>query len=79
MFRNVPGSSGMFRVLSTPILNNLIWFIKSNFLEAIKIFRLSISAIIIVLSKFLPLRALKTEKKVRGCQRGAYLLVWHRE
>ena len=29
------------------ILNNAIWFIKTNFLEAIKYFRLSIGAIVL--------------------------------
>ena len=56
-------------------LNNIIWFIKSNFLEAIKYFRLSIG-VIVLFEVFRPLRALKTEKKnLRGCRRGAYILV----
>ena len=43
-------------------LNNAIWFIKTNFLEAIKYFRLSIGAIVLF-EVFRPVRALKTEKK----------------
>ena len=43
-------------------LNNTIWFIKTNFLEAIKYFRLSIGAKVLF-EVFRPLRVLKTEKK----------------
>ena len=47
------------RFKSSPI--NAMWFIKTNFLEGVlKYFQLSIGAIVI--SKILPLRALKTEK-----------------
>ena len=60
------------RIKSSPI--NAIWFIKTNFLEAIKYFRLSIG-VIVLFEVFRPLRALKTEKKLGGCQRGAYILV----
>ena len=58
---------------------------KTNFLEEIKYFRLSIGkrenrsfSLGIgakFFSKFLPLQALKTEIKLRGCQRGVYMLV----
>ena len=43
-------------------MNNTIWFIKTNFLEAIKYSRLSIGAIVLF-EVFRPVRALKTEKK----------------
>ena len=44
-------------------LNNTIWCIKTNFLEAIKHFRLSIGGTIVLFKVFRPLRALKTEEK----------------
>ena len=69
--------AGYLRIKSSP--NNAIWFINTNFLEAIKYFRLSIGAI--VLFEVFTLRALKLKKSyslVRGCQRGAYILVWQR-
>ena len=62
--------AGYLRIKSSP--NNAIWFIKTNFLEAIKYFRLSIGAI--VLRSFYPC-GLSKLKKLRGCQRGAYILV----
>ena len=65
--------AGYLRIKSSP--NNAIWFIKTNFLEAIKYFRLSIGAI--VLRSFYPC-GLSKLKKLRGCQRGAYILVWQR-
>ena len=69
--------AGYLRIKSSP--NNAIWFIQTNFLDAIKYFRLSIGAI--VLFEVFTLRALKLKKGyslVRGCQRGAYILVWQR-
>ena len=69
--------AGYLRIKSSP--NNAIWFIQTNFLDAIKYFRLSIGAI--VLFEVFTLRALKLKKSyslVRGCQRGAYILVWQR-
>ena len=63
---------------------------KTNFLEEIKYFRLSIGkrekrsfslgigAIVLFEAKFLLLQALKTEIKLRGCQRGAYIFVRQR-
>ena len=48
----------IYRIKSSP--NNAIWFKKTNFLEAIKFFRLSIAAI------FYPLRALKTRGVLRN-------------
>ena len=65
--------AGYLRIKSSP--NNAIWFINTNFLEAIKYFRLSIGAI--VLRSFYPC-GLSKLKKLRGCQRGAYILVWQR-
>ena len=62
------------RTKSSP--NNAVWFIKTNFLEAIKYFWLSIGAI--VLFEVLTLAGFQNWKKLRGCQRGAYLLVWQR-
>ena len=38
--------AGYLRIKSWP--NNAIWFIKTNFLEAIKYFRLSIGAIVLL-------------------------------
>ena len=64
--------AGYLRIKSSP--NNAIWFIKTNFLEAIKYFRLSIGAI--VLRSFYPC-GLSKLKKLRGCQRGAYILMNH--
>ena len=69
--------AGYLRIKSSP--NNAIWFVQTNFLDAIKYFRLSIGAI--VLFEVFTLRALKLKKSyslVRGCQRGAYILVWQR-
>ena len=69
--------AGYLRIKSSP--NNAIWFIQTNFLDAIKYFRLSIGAI--VLFEVFTLRALKLKKSyslVRGCQRGAYILVRQR-
>ena len=69
--------AGYLRIKSSP--NNAIWFIHTNFLDAIKYFRLSIGAI--VLFEVFTLRALKLKKGyslVRRCQRGAYILVWQR-
>ena len=66
--------AGYLRIKSSS--NNAIWFIQTNFLDAIKYFRLSIGAI--VLFEVFTLRALKLKKGyslVRGCQRGAYILV----
>ena len=37
--------AGYLRMKSSP--NNAIWFLKTNFLEAIKYFRLSIGAIVL--------------------------------
>ena len=73
------------RIKSSPIY--AIWFIKTNFLEAIskrtiapilsrKYFRLSIGAI--VLFEVFTLASSQNWKKLRGCQRGAYILVWKR-
>ena len=53
--------------------SNAIWFIKTNFLKAITCFRLSIGAII--LFEVFTLAGSQTEKRLRGCQRGAYILV----
>ena len=65
--------AGYLRIKSSP--NNAIWFLKTNFLEAIKYFRLSIGAIILFEVFTLACSQIKTEKKLRGCQRGAYILV----
>ena len=62
--------AGYLRIQSSP--RNVISFVKTNFLEAIKYFRLSIGAI--VLRSFYPC-GLSKLKKLRGCQRGAYILV----
>ena len=51
--------AGYLRIKSSP--NNAIWFIKTNFLEAIKYFRLSIGAI--VLRSFYPCGLSKLKKK----------------
>ena len=56
--------AGYLRIKSSP--NNAIWFIKTHFLEAIKYFRLSIGAIVLFNSKFLPLRALKTLRVLKN-------------
>ena len=65
--------AGYLLIKSSP--NNAIWFLKTSFLEAIKYFRLSIGAI--VQRSFYPY-GLSKLKKLRGCQRGAYILVWQR-
>ena len=52
--------AGYLRIQSSP--RNVISFVKTNFLEAIKYFRLSIGAIVLF-DVFRPLRALRTEKK----------------
>ena len=62
--------AGYLRVKSSP--SNAIWFIKTNFLKAIEYFRLSI--VTIVLRSF-HLCGLSKLKKLRGCQKGAYILV----
>ena len=71
-------TAGYLRIKWSP--NNAIRFIKTNFLEAIKYFRLSISAIVLLEVFTLAGSQLKKKKKkkVRGCQRGAYILVWQR-
>ena len=51
--------AGYLRIKSSP--NNAIWFIKTNFLEAIKYFQLSIGAI--VLRSFYPCGLSKLKKK----------------
>ena len=65
--------AGYLRIKSSP--NNAIWFLKTNFLEVIKYFRPSIGAT--VQRSFYPC-GLSKLKKLRGCQRGAYILVWQR-
>ena len=65
--------AGYLRIISSP--NNAIWFLKTNFLQAIKYFLLSIGAI--VQRSFYPC-GLSKLKTLRGCQRGAYILVWQR-
>ena len=67
--------AGYLRIKSSP--NNAIWFIKTNFLEAIKYFRLSIGCNSSFRS-FYPCGLSKLKKKLGGCQRGAYILVWQR-
>ena len=57
--------AGYLRIKSSP--NNAIWFINTNFLEAIKYFRLSIGAIVLRSSY---LAGSQNWKKLRGCQRG---------
>ena len=65
---------GYLRILNHPKQCHLAY--KNYFLEAINFSRLSIGAIVLFDSKFLPLRALETEKiKLRGRQTGAYILV----
>ena len=68
--------AGYLWIKSSPY--NAIWLIKTNFLEAIKYFRLSIGAIILFEVFTLACSQIKTEKRLRGCQRGAYILVWQR-
>ena len=63
------------RIKSSPI--NAIWFIKNNFLEAIKYFKLSIGAIVLF-EVFTLAGSNKLKKKLRGYQRGAYIYVWYR-
>ena len=62
--------AGYLRIKSSP--NNAIWFIKTNFLEAIKYFRLSIGCNSSFRS-FYPCGLSKLKKSfslvVRGCQR----------
>ena len=67
-------TAGYLRIKSSP--NNIIRFIKTSFLEAMKYFRLRIGAI--VLFEVFTLAGSQNWKKQRGCQRGAYILVWQR-
>ena len=64
-------TAGYLRIKTSP--NNAI---KTNFLDAIKYFRLSIGTI--VLFEVFTLAGSQNWKKLRGCQRRAYLLVWQR-
>ena len=65
---------GYLRIKSSP--NNASRFIKTSFLQAIKYFLLSIGAI--VLFEVFTLAGSQNWKKLGGCQRGAYILVWKR-
>ena len=61
------------RIKSSPI--NAIWFIKTNFLEAILKNKNILDQVLVQYSSFrsfYPCGLSKLKKELRGCQRGAY-------